>query len=325
MSGKLFILIISLFFCSLFSKAQEQYIFNQTQVRFNPFLYNPAQAGLNGFGNFSFSVRQNIKRIDGAPRTQIISFHNRRSAAEIGQRKLGYNTENTRIGYGVYFYNDSEGPFRNQGLAGAFSYHIPLNTKSTEQISFGIGPSISYSSINTNNLDVYDDPYLLFSNWKGASPDFSAGFQYRGQYASLGFSSINLFQIPFKLGDNITQIEKKRQYFINGSGRFSVNYNNIIIEPGFLLYSNNGEFSDILNNFDINAKAYIDMFVIMAGYRNNAGLSLAGTMQFEYFFGGIAYDIPFSKTTTINYGAIELFVGINFGRGRNKFGDNRYF
>lgn len=323
MPNKIYTSLIIIFYVSTFAYSQEQYVLNQTQVKFNPFLYNPAFAGLKGYGDVSLSVRQNIKRIDGGPRTQIISFYNRHSKLTRGVRKMGYNQEASRIGYGAYFYNDVEGPFRNQGLVTSFSYHIPLDDKGTEQISFGIGPSISYSSINTNNLDVYDDPYLLFSNWKGASPDFVAGIQYYGKYASAGFSSMNIFQIPLNMGENISETKKYRQYFFNGSGRFYV-YNNILLEPGFLLYTNTGEFSDMLNNFDINMTAYIDMFSVIATYRNNIGMSVAGAIQFEYFFGGLAYEIPFSNTIGVNYGTIEVNVGIKFGQGRNKFGDNRY-
>lgn len=324
MPNKLLLSILIVFMLAVKANAQEQYIFNQSQVAFNPFLYNPAMAGLKGYGNVSLSVRQNFKKIDGSPRTQILSFHNRYSTVKGGARRMGYNTESSNIGYGVYFYNDVEGPFRNQGLAASFTYHIALNRKGTEQISFGIGPTLTYSSINTNNLDVYDDPYLLFSNWKGASPDAQFGIQYKGQYGTAGLSAINLFEIPMKLGEDITDINKKRQYFINASGKFSIN-NTILLEPGVLLYTFQGDFGELASNFDINVKGYMDIFAAMIGYRNNVGMIASGAVQFEYFFGGLSYEIPFSKTVGVNYGTIEIFLGVNFGRGRNKFGDTRYF
>lgn len=321
---RLSILILTAFYFST-SKAQEYHIFNQTQVTNNPYLYNPAVAGMKRINNITLSVRQSISQIEGSPRTQVLSFYNRMKNKN--NRELtreGYKAEVKNTGMGVFLYNDVDGPFRSLGLSATFSYHLPLNSDKTEQISFGMGPFLAYNSINPKYVNVLDDPLVLSEKNEGFSPDVTAGIHYYGRYAYLGLSSFQIFENSLKYGDDLTEDKIRRKFFINGGGKYKI-HRILFVEPSFLLYSFNGKANELFSNYDATLGVYYSIFKFSATYRHKTAISFNTIAQLDQFFVGVSYEYPVTESWRNDYGQAELTVGYNFGRGPNRFGDHRYW
>jgi len=317
--------VIFLFVIHEESDCQEEYIFTPMQITNNQYLYNPAIAGMKKFGRLSLAVQQSLLRIEGSPRTQLLSFQNRlmKNVNRL-TLKRGYKTESTNIGIGSYIFNDVDGPFRNIGFSASFTYHIDLNSKKTEQVSFGLGPVILVESVNNQYINTQNDPLFHSDKLRGIAPDFSAGIQYFGKYAYLGISSVQIFAQPMRYNDELTNSKNTRKIFVNGGGKYEL-MRRFYVEPSFLFYSLDGELSEFGNYFDVNLAVYYSFLKITGTYRNNESVSVSGIAQFDHFFVEVAYELPFGKTFLYNYGYSKLAIGYNFGKGPNRFKDQRYW
>ncbi len=79
------------------------------------------------------------------------------------------------------------------------------------------------------------------------------------------------------------------------------------------------------HQIDINLKVYYQTFVAGLSYRMNQGLTAWGQYQYRNLFFGLAYEYPMSEVWNVSFGSINVVLGINLGRGRNRFGDRRYW
>src|SRR4030042_4553492 len=106
------------------AKSQEHPLHFHSQYLFNPYLVNPAIAGSKDFSNINISVRQYISKIEGSPKTQVISGHTRLRKQTKGYSWSYRNPGFTNIGIGGLLYNDKIGGFRKLGAEVTYAYHV---------------------------------------------------------------------------------------------------------------------------------------------------------------------------------------------------------
>jgi len=47
--------------------------------------------------------------------------------------------------------------------------------------------------------------------------------------------------------------------------------------------------------------------------------------HFDYFYLGLSYEYPVGDIWNYTYGNTQIVIGVNLGRGKNRFGDTRYW
>jgi len=309
-------------------EAQETPIYFQSQYLFDPYLINPAYAGCKDFTAIKLSARQNFTNITGSPKTQIISVHSR-----LGESMdIFSSTENsgsyfTNIGLGGYLFNDVSAAFRKIGIQLTYAYHLPLSRKHLRHLSFGISANALIYSFSPNSFNIITDPLLNQGSKTTFVPDANLGVYYYGIHLFAGLSSSNIFKNSIKLdAPNYSEIPIDRKYFLLLGYKFNLSKpKGIILEPSVLVRTNDEEISSFYENIDITLKLYFTRFFVGTSYRYNESFVVAGLYHFDYFYIGLAYEYPVGDIWNYTYGNTQIVIGVNLGRGKNRFGDSRYW
>ncbi len=323
------------------SIAQEIPVYYHSQYLLNPYLINPAIAGSKDYSRLNLSVRQITAKIAGAPKTQILSYQTRlRKFLNLNQGTIKKGSEFSNVGVGGYVFNDASGPLRKIGFQLTYAYHLALSRESIQHLSFGISFTGFTYSINYGELNIIRDPLINEGTQRAFVPDANFGVYYYGKQLFGGISVTQIFQTPIKWSnDQFEQIPIKRNYFLFAGYKFLL-MNKIIIEPSLLYKSEsmpvptnyinpedtepaNG--NEIHNQVDINLRVYYQTIIGGLSYRLNEGLTVWGQYQYRNLFFGLAYEYPMSEVWNVSFGSINVVLGINLGRGRNRFGDRRYW
>ncbi len=308
------------------ASSQEIPVYYHSQYLLNPYLINPAIAGSKDFSILTLSARQNVERIAGAPKTQILSFHTRiRNYRGMKEGILKRGSEFSNIGVGGYVYNDASGPLRKVGFQATYAYHVPLSKESIRHLAFGLSFNGFIYSLNYGELNILRDPLIDEGTQNAFVPDANFGMYYYGESVYVGISASQLFETSITWSsDNYSSIPINRNFFLLAGYKFLIN-NKILIEPSLLIKSDQNDLEEFYKHLDFNLKVYYATFFVAASYRMDQGIAVLGQYQFRNFFIGLAYEYPISEIWDYNYGTAEVVLGLNIGQGINRFGDSRYW
>ncbi|MDR2039380.1 MAG: type IX secretion system membrane protein PorP/SprF [Bacteroidales bacterium] len=277
----------------------------------NPFLFNPAVAGVDD----GFKVRMNNRfqwlGFADAPITNLLSAY--------GPHK------NKNIGYGGTIGYDSAGPYSKFNLNGAFATNVSINDQI--RISMGIGLGFIQYRIDGSQLELdapgtpqIQDPYAPLSPMSTSLPDASAGvYVYHNNWYA-GFSALQLFNnnVVFN-GENSDRNRLKTHFYVNGGYKFVLN-EQWEIEPALLVKKVDATplQLDLTGRVTyrqqfwggINLRNTFESFEdisIMIGYIHQKNIHI-----------GLAYDHTLAKIGKFNSGTIELVLGYNFTSIKNR-------
>lgn len=338
------ITILILAFLSIWTdsgNAQEIPVYYHSQYLLNPYLINPAIAGSKDYSRLNLSVRQTAAKIAGSPKTQILSYQTRlRKFLNLNKDAIKRGSEFSNVGLGGYIYNDASGPLKKVGFQLTYAYHLPLSRESIHYLSFGVSFTGFTYSVNYGELNIIRDPLINEGTQRAFVPDANFGIYYYGKQLFGGISVAQIFQTPVKWSnDKFEQIPVKRNYFLFAGYKFLV-MDKIILEPSILYKSENIplpstyinpeepspiETSKYNHQVDMNLKIYYQTIIAGLSYRMNQGLAAWGQYQYRNLFFGLAYEYPMSEIWNVSYGTFNVVLGINLGRGKNRFGDRRYW
>lgn len=277
-----------------------------TQYMYNTISVNPAYAGTRGSLSMLGVYRNQWVGFEGAPETLNFSIH-----SPIGIR---------RVGLGLGFTSDKEGPTTESTVTGDFSYTIPVsyNTK----LSFGIKGGISIMNLDPNKLNIYDpnDYDLLLHNH--SSPIIGAGLYLHSDKWYLGISTPNFLQTKYY--DDIqvsTATERTHLYFIGGYV-FELN-SNLKLKPAVLVKSVSG--APLAVDVSANALIYNKLTFGLA-YRLDAAVSaMAGFQVSDHIMIGYAYDYTTTDLGNYNNGSHEIFLRFELGTRQRGKVNPRFF
>ena len=153
---------------------------------FNPFQWNPGFAGVQGKTTASLGARLQWAGLEGAPATQVASFH---APFEILGGGLGLKLE-----------NDAFGATQSLRAVVAYNYHIPIGEG---VLGVGLGTGMVRRMLDGNllrtpegtysdNFSDHRDALLTVGRMQGTAPIFEAGLYYQGTRLEAGFSMANL-------------------------------------------------------------------------------------------------------------------------------------
>src|SRR6478736_9327491 len=136
-------LLTSLFsFSLLLCFGQNPPVFRQ--FYFNPYLFNPAYAGISGYTEVYLTHRQQWVNFNDAP---VISGFN-----------IQYPTYK-RVSFGFNFLTQEVVALRNSTAMLTFAYGIPI--ASNQSLRFGISGGVGINDLNLDDADYSNDPAVV--------------------------------------------------------------------------------------------------------------------------------------------------------------------
>lgn len=173
----------------------------------NPYLANPAMAGLSKSVHLNLSVRKQWINMPGSPTNQAVS--------------ADYGLTN-RAGIGLNIYNEKAGLYRRTRSVGTFAYHLPLNDLNNQKLSFGI--SIGFLTRRFSTIDSNGDPDdVEFRNYNQRETfiDSDFGMAYTHNKLNIQAALPNLKYLLKK--DFMGAQSDQAMYFSSVSYRFTLN------------------------------------------------------------------------------------------------------
>jgi len=287
-------ILFSIIFLSLFrSHAQQPQVYNQFFM--NPYMYNPAYAGVEGHAAFFAMYRDQWTNIEDAPQISHFSFH--------VPLKGG-------IALGGAAFNISQGLLTTSAAKASASYLI--NIDRTHFLRFGMSLGAGINAVNISEFDSPGDQ--AFNDFLDQSSfiigDF--GVAYHFGHFNVGVSLPNLFSY-----NPITQTETPDVEFSpTDNVLLKMNYRGHInddfaFEP-HLIY----RYSSVIpHQYEAVMIAHLYHVVWVGGsYRQDAGIiGLAGAKVAEKFAIGFAYEIGNSNISSELGPTFEVNVGYHLG------------
>ncbi|WP_400078702.1 PorP/SprF family type IX secretion system membrane protein [Winogradskyella sp. R77965] len=280
-------LLILLLKCNL-SYSQQTASF--PEYNFNPFIINPAYAGLLSMAEATIA-NTGFSSFEGAPKNFNLSFH-----MPVSEGKMGF---------GAAIIRDEIGVTKSTNAFVAYSYKIFFDFKNDRpywqnyqpgSLSFGITAGLQQYQDNLLELNIIDD--INFSeNINATIPTIGAGFLFNHSRFYVGVSAPNLVGTSLASDNAIKLNFPIYGYF--GYRFFSNRFENFMLKPSLFLKHEKG--APFLADLNMSV-SYKNKFELGAGYRTNSSFNLlAGIYLFKSFrviyqYNIVTNDSPFANT-----------------------------
>lgn len=297
------------------SKAQETLPFYQQYLLDGDFLFNPALLGKTDDVVINLNYQKQFSKLTESPNVQSVGMH-----ANIFDR----------VGAGLSFFRDQNGPISSNGVTLGASYFIPLSDEEDrqDQFSFGVGTNLYNMNIDYSQIhpEQAGDP-LLGENTNSiflAYANLGTAVKYRHFFAGLSVMDIPISNtLPIDNG-----IEPSPTKFYLNAGYDWHFTDGIYLTPSLMMNLN----TNSSRIFDYNLMATVfgekDLFSAGISFRSakssvgsqNLGLSPIIKGRVGVFTFGAVYNFGVSELTE-NFGnSFMLSVGFNInnfinGRG----------
>ena len=287
------VFIIALVLLSQISYGQQDTQFSN--YMYNTLSFNPAYAGARGTSSFFLSQRSQWAGFEGAPRTNVLSFH-----SPLGSSKLGI---------GLTYLNDAIGATNENTVSLDMSYTI--NTSDTYKLAFGLRASGHMLNVNFRKLNIFDPGDVLALNNinNRFSPNIGVGLFWYSDKSYIGFSIPNLLEtrhIKKNSTASVSSVSKERLHYHLTAGYVVELNKDFLLKPALLTKLVAG--SPLQVDVSANVQMY-EKFTLGASYRLDAAVSFLGGFQLNRsWFLGYAYDVDTTTLSTFNSGSHEVFL-----------------
>ena len=304
MSNKIFLLLIAVFSVGL--KAQETLPFYQQYLVDGDFLFNPALLGKTDDVALNLNYQKQFSQLSESPNVQSIGLQ-----ANVFDR----------VGAGVSFFRDQNGPISSNGLTLGASYFIPLSDEEDrqDQFSFGVGTSLYNMNIDYGKINAAQQGDQVLG--ENTNDIFIA-------YANLGaavkfkkfFAGLSVMDIPISNDLPIVNgIEPSPTKFYFNAGYDWHFTDGIFLTPSLMMNLNTN--SSRIFDYNLMATAFGEKNNISAGISFRSAKSAVGSQNLglspiikgrvgNFTFGGV-YNFGVSELTE-NFGnSFMLSIGFN--------------
>jgi type IX secretion system PorP/SprF family membrane protein len=270
-----------------------------TQYIVNPYIYNPAYAGLEGKPTVGLTYRKQWYGITDAPTTTNFVFH----APVIAGLNMGLNV--TQDNYGI---------FKSSSALLSFGYTVSLGWN--HYLSLGISGGAGFNNIDYTNVDL-SDPAFANVVQQSTYLDGNAGVAYHVGNFNLGIALPRIFDtetFPTQTFDTGT-LGLIKNYIITADYMVYFADDNFAFQPYGLYRS----YDSLSTQFEAGGIFHIkNMLWVGGAYRQDFGIAgLAGVKIKGMFSFGYAYEIPSVKANNINKTSHEIQLNLSFGK-KNK-------
>ncbi|KAA2239981.1 type IX secretion system membrane protein PorP/SprF [Chitinophaga agrisoli] len=310
-----------------------------TQYIMNPFIINPAVAGIENYWDVKASHRHQWAGLNGSPVTTYLTVHGPLRKSDYPQASptgfdiegenprgraywMQYEAPPSHPGVGFTMLNDRTGPLSRFSFSGTYAHHIGLAPRTS--LSAGISVGMQSISLDASKLELQDpnDPVIagsgLLNKWK---PEIAAGLWLYSADYFIGLSAQNI--VPMNLGfdegkvvgDSLYRGKLIPHLFLTTGYRMWLSDDLSLLPSVMFKYITAAPVS-----FDVNAKVqYRDRVWVGASYRYNDGVAgMLGINISSTFNIGYSYDYTGSSLNTVSRGSHEIMIGFLIG---NKYGD----
>ncbi|MEQ9426041.1 MAG: PorP/SprF family type IX secretion system membrane protein [Cyclobacteriaceae bacterium] len=277
------------------AQAQEPRVYSQFFM--NPFVYNPAYAGVDGHTVVYAMYRQQWLNLDNGPTLAHVNAHLPLSGG---------------LGVGVYAFNDTQGGFISEsGIKFSGSYLANFDRK--HWLRFGMSLGLGSNQLDTDELDNPFDPAFttLVDNNLFMLGDF--GVTFHSGHFNFGVSIPNLFSYDVVTSEDFSSIRIKPLDNVFGKLNYSVGFldDDFVWEP-HLLYRYSKQNAD---QFEVASVIHVLHHIWFgASWRQDAGLNgLFGIKVKEALAIGYAFELGDSKIRSFTGTSHELHIGLHLG------------
>ena len=287
--------------------AQETLPIYQQYLLDGKFLINPAHYGENDYLVINGNYQKQFSKFDQSPNVQSVGLH-----ANIVDR----------LGAGLSFFRDQNGPISANGITAGASYFIPLSDEGERKDQFSFGTAVNFYNANIDlgmlNPEQQGDPVLQ----DGTNDMFIV-------YANLGmqatykniFGGVSVLDIPLSNDIPVVNgIEPSPTKFILNAGYDWQISEGISVEPSVLVNLNTN--SSKMVDLNLMGKVFNEDNLFAAGisfrtandHVGNQQLSLSPIIKgkVDRFTFGATYNIGMSDIQTYGGNSFMLGVGYNF-------------
>jgi len=267
------------------------------QFYFNPYLFNPAFAGMSGYTEVSLVYRQ-----------QWLGFNN---APAFTGFTLQYPSQN-RASFGMNFLTQEVVALRTTSTQATFAYRIPITAN--QFLFFGLSGVAGYNDLNLNGADYSNDPTILNAASNTFYGDANFGLVYALGTLRLGFAFPKLFGQPYFSPQDLvnTRYAQLRNQLYSASYKFSAG--KFSFEP-YALYRLN---RDLQNWWEAATLVYFKEKIWMGASYNSAqgiGFFLGADVKEKFRFG-YSYEVPLANTEFVSTSSHELHLQLRLGKKR---------
>jgi type IX secretion system PorP/SprF family membrane protein len=266
----------------------------------DPFLINPAAAGLHGASHLHLNHRQQWRGIQGAPVTSTLLLH---------------LPVTHKASLGVVLMNDARGPLATNSGEFTFAYRVPLGEE--HNIRFGLSGGVGWNSVNFDKLNNTDDQVLLEQLDNNFFVTGRFGMFYNFRNLNLGFVFPSLFKSDLLSDAQFEEIvpDPLRNYYLMANYRFDIGPN-LAFEPWGVYKA--GE--DGTSQWEASGIVRImDVFWLGGTYRQgNEYAAMAGFQISDIINLGYAYEPAGNKVDGYSNGSHELHLSIRLGKKKRK-------
>ena len=300
--------IYTLFFVVIFLgtyKAQETLPYYQQYLLNGEFLFNPALYGSTDDVVLNLNYQKQFSNFDQSPNVQSIGLH-----ANVFDR----------VGAGLSFFKDQNGPISSNGISAGASYFIPIDDGGERKNQFSFGTNVNFYNMNIDlgmlNPQEPGDPVLSNESLFLVYANLGMAITYRDFFAGVSVNDIAITNdIPIVNG-----IEPEPTKFLFNTGYNWYVTDEFYVTPSVLLNINTNS-SKML---DVNLMATIagdeSSFSAGASLRTasnkfgnqSLGISPIVKATVNNFFFGASYNFGLSDIQQYAGSSFMLSVGYNF-------------
>ncbi|MCB9202278.1 MAG: type IX secretion system membrane protein PorP/SprF [Flavobacteriales bacterium] len=264
MNSNKLVAICSFFLLSGFVFAQESLPFYLQYLISDKVVINPSYTGATDYWVVKGTYNKHWGNFEGGPNTQTFSTH--------------VNAFD-RVGIGMMFFRDENGPVSLNGVNTSVAYHIPIGNDYTRKDQFSFGTSLSLFNQHYDrsqlNPETFDDSALQDGNQNIFLPYINLGLSasYRGL-----FGGVSVTDIP--IGNNrpiVNTVEPLPTWYYFNLGYEYVFADNLALEPSVLMNIN--ENSERQLDLNIKGKYFDDENVFAIGFSYRQDMDETGSQS----------------------------------------------
>ena len=297
---KVYITLALVVTAMLNADAQQLPLYSQSY--FNPFLYNPATAGINEGTNAYLIHRRQWTGIAGSPVTNAFTVD-------------GF-FEDKNVGLGLAIFNDVQDINERLGIYTSYAYRLKLNDDM--QLRFGLTLGFLDNRIDYSRAVVKDaaDPMLLNGQMQRKSAlDANIGVSFNWKDLRIGFSVPQLIgqRVELATYDSKTYYQLNRHYLASVTYKWMFNESQqLALEPMAMVRF----MPNTPAQYDIMAQcSWKDMVWLGVAYRSSYAVGINARVKlFGNLSAGYAYDIIISPLKTSAGISHEFMLGYKFGQ-----------
>ena len=298
MTRRLFVLILMLTITAI-GYAQQDPLYSQYIN--NPFVLNPAYAGLTNNLNIAVSYRQQWTGLEGGPKTFNANGH--------------ISLFDNKMGAGLMFISDRVGAATVNEAYGSYSYRIQITGDKT--LSFGLQMGMVNYQFDNSKVNPANPADPLYTGWNETKPSLGAGVILKNDKFFVGLSVPRMLKSTLSTGGMQSTLYTQH-FYLMGSYLFFI-ADRIHLKPSALLKLVSGAPASV----DLNASLiFLENYSagVLTRNFNTYGLFLQAIVKDKFRFGYV-FELPTGKSVGSNFITHEITVG--FRMNALRFHDNR--